>query len=324
MISQKQFQKLNQNRWDDARQTVAQLGTKEGVSPKVARELPSNFRKICQEMGIARQRLYGTKLTAELNQLVMDLFHHLHRSKNRINPVRFYLRTFPGALQHNLHFFWISVVLFWGPFLLIACSGNWGLEWIQSILGPGQMHGIDQSYGVDGDALKHGRETYGSDFAMFCFYIANNVGIDFRCFAGGIFYGIGTLFFTVYNGIAIGATFGYVHAAGSPEKLYGFVAGHSAFELVGLHLSSVAGFRLGWGLISPGNQSRLSSLIRNAKESLVILIAAGTLTFLAAFIEGFWSAQPHPLSVKITVGAVFWVITLIYIFSGRKEWYERP
>ena len=43
---------------------------------------------------------------------------------------------------------------------------------------------------------------------MFAHYINNNVGIDFRIFAGGIFFGIGTLFFLIYNGLYLGAVVG--------------------------------------------------------------------------------------------------------------------
>lgn len=324
MISQKEFIKLNKPRWTKAEGDLYSLEKKNELTAEEARQLPATFRKVCQDLGVARERLYGMKLTNALNQLVMDFFHHIHRSKNILNPIPYLTRTFPGAVKHNMPFLWISIALFWVPFLLLAFSGNWGMQWIQALLGPEGMYGIDQSYGKEGNALEHARDTYGSDFMMFCHYIANNVGIDFRCFAGGIFYGIGTLFFTVYNGLAIGAVFGYVHETGDPHKLYSFVSGHSAFEIMGLHLSSVAGFRLGWGLISPGNQSRMSSLIRNARHSLVILGGAAILTFLAACIEGFWSAHQHPLPLKYTIGVVLWIVTIIYVFSGKKEWYERP
>jgi len=268
--------------------------------------------------------MYGAKLTNRLNNTVMSLFHHIYRGKNKITPIRFLTRTFPGAMKHNLHFFAIALALFWGPFLLLALSGNWGMEWIQSLLGPNGMYQLDASYGKSGDALKYGRETHGSNFYMFCHYVSNNVGIGLRTFTGGIAFGIGTLFFTLFNGLMIGASFGYVHEVGDPHKLYNFVAGHAAFELLGLNLTSAAGLRLAWGLIAPGNQSRAMSLLRSARHSLVILGGGAILIFLAAIIEGFWSAYPYRSSIKYSVGAFFWIITLAYLFSGRKEWYKRP
>ena len=324
MISRKQFQKMNEARWQESERVIERLDAKGDLSPQEARELPASFRKVCQDLGLSGERLYGLALSSRLNGMVMGVFRHLHRSRTRLQPIRFLTRTFPGAFKHNLGLFWISVILFWLPFFLLAFSGQWGLTWIQAILGPEGMQGMDAMYGKDGDALKHGRESYGSDFMMFAFYIQNNVSIDFRTFAGGIFYGIGTLFFTIFNGLAIGASAGYVHASGDPMKFWTFVAGHSAFELVGLHLASMAGLRLGWGMIRPGQLTRMAALIKNARESLVLLGGAGVLTFLAAFIEGFWSAHPNPPALKFGVGAFFWLLTAIYLISGRKEWYERP
>lgn len=324
MISRKQFQEANQDRWETGESAISSLEGSNRLSPEEARGIPSLFRKICQDLGVSGERLYGLALSTRLNGLVMGLFRHLHRSRTRLRPVHFLTRTFPGAFQQNLPFFWISVILFWLPFALMMLSGSSGLSWIQAILGPQSMQGLDAMYGKDGDALAHGRETHGSDFMMFAFYISNNVGIDFRTFAGGIFFGIGTLFFTIFNGLAIGASAGYVHATGDPMKFWTFVSGHSAFELVGLHVASMAGLRLGWGLIRPGQLTRIAALIKNARESLVLLGGAALLTFFAAFIEGFWSAHPHPAALKFTVGGVFWVLTIGYLFSGRKEWYERP
>ncbi len=323
MISRKQFQQMNEARWQESERCLQRLEQGEKLSAEEVRALPSLFRKVCQDLGLSGERLYGFSLTSRLNHLVMGGFRHLHRSRARLEPIRFLTRTFPGAFKHNLPLFWLSALLFWLPFCLLAFSGHWGLTWIQAIIGPDGMQAIDAMYGKEGDALKHGRETHGSDFMMFAHYIQNNVSIDFRTFAGGIFFGIGTLFFTIFNGLAIGAVFGYVQAMGDPVKLWTFVSGHSAFELVGLHIASMAGFRLGWGMIRPGQLTRMAALVKNARESLVLLGGAAVLTFLAAFIEGFWSGHPNPPMLKYGVGIFFWMLTIVYLAAGRREWYER-
>ena len=270
MISSKQFQKMNESRWQESEQQVTRLDGKAGLTPQEARELPASFRKVCQDLGVAGERLYGFSLSTRLNGLVMGVFRHLHRSRTRLQPIRFLTRTFPGAFKHNLGLFWISAALFWLPFFLLLFSGEWGLSWIQALLGPEGMQSMDAMYGKEGDVLKHGRESYGSDFMMFTFYIQNNVGIDFRTFAGGILFGVGTLFFTIFNGLHIGAAAGYVQSTGDPMKFWTFVSGHSAFELIGLNVASMAGLRLGWGMIRPGQLTRMAALVKNARESLAV------------------------------------------------------
>ena len=66
---------------------------------------------------------------------------------------------------------------------------------------------------------------------MFGYYIKNNIGISFRTFAGGMLFGLGSVFFLVYNGLAIGATAGHLTQAGFASTFYPFVAGHGSFEL---------------------------------------------------------------------------------------------
>ena len=48
---------------------------------------------------------------------------------------------------------------------------------------------------------------------MFGYYIRNNIGVAFQCFAGGLFAGLGTLFFLAYNGAFAGALAGYLDRA---------------------------------------------------------------------------------------------------------------
>jgi len=153
---------------------------------------------------------------------------------------------------------------------------------------------------------------------MFGHYIMNNISIDFRVFASGIMYCVGTVFVTVYNGVVIGAASGHLSAIGSHEPFWGFVAGHSAPELIALCISATAGLMLGMSLIKPGRQTRRLSLTRAAKKAVPIIVGAGLMTLVAAFIEAYWSSQDHPLSVKITVGVVIWIVIIAYlVFAGR-------
>jgi hypothetical protein len=43
------------------------------------------------------------------------------------------------------------------------------------------------------------------------------------------------------------------------------------------------------------------------------------MTFVAAFIEGFWSPGPAPVPVKHAVGITLWILLSSYlIFAGRR------
>ena len=177
---------------------------------------------------------------------------------------------------------------------------------------------MEAMYGSETDQIAHLRDKFGSNFMMFCFYIQNNVGIDFQVFAGGLVAGLGTIFFLVFNGLAIGGAAGYVNEALNPQAFWGFVAGHSSFELLGMVVAGMAGMRLGMGLLRPGRMSRAKSLAASAKEALPLIYGAAGMTTLAAAVEGFWSAQPLPVELKYGVGIGFWLLHAAYfLLLGR-------
>ena len=103
--------------------------------------------------------------------------------------------------------------------------------------------------------------TATTDWMMFGFYIRNNIGVAFQCFAGGLFAGLGSLFFLAYNGAFGGAVAGYLTERGLSSTFYSFVATHSAFELTAIVLSGAAGLRIGHALLAPGRLTRPQSLV---------------------------------------------------------------
>jgi uncharacterized membrane protein SpoIIM required for sporulation len=180
------------------------------------------------------------------------------------------------------------------------------------------MAEVQQMYAPGNQRLGLQRDA-SSDFAMFGFYVANNVRIDFQCFAGGLLFGVGAIFFLLFNGLFIGAIAGHLTHVGYIETFWGFVAGHSAFELTGIVLSGAAGLMLGMALIAPGRQTRFAAVKSRMPDIIGVVYGAALLTFLAAFIEAFWSAsRVPPVQVKYAVGIALWVVTLAYfIFVGR-------
>lgn len=284
-------------------------------------EFPKLFRRVCADLTLAQQRMYGMRLGNHLNTLVIAGHKHLfvNKAHRKADLGRFVLYTFPQAVRAEYRLFWFLNIVFLVPFLLMIVSAYVNPIWMQSLLGPSGMADLELMYG-SGSSTEILREEYGANFSMFCFYIYNNIGIDFRIFAGGLAWGIGTLFFIIYNAIYLGAVVGYIHYACDTTLFYTFVSGHSSFELVGMIIAGIAGMRLGLSLINPGPYTRKAALVLGAQKAMVLLAGAFGLTLIAAVIEGFWSAQPYPPMVKYTIGFLFWVLLSAYLmFCGRNE-----
>jgi uncharacterized membrane protein SpoIIM required for sporulation len=191
-------------------------------------------------------------------------------------------------------------------------------DFVYVLLSPEQLASVQQMYDPANRKLGAGRDA-GSDVQMWGMYVWNNVRIGFQCFAGGLFFGVGALFFMIFNGVNIGAISGHLTHLGYIETFWGFVAGHSALELGGIMLCGAAGLQLGYALIAPGRLTRLEALKASTADAVGILYGAATMIFIAAFIEGFWSAsRVPPVEVKYAFGILCWVLMLIYFgFVGR-------
>ena len=155
----------------------------------------------------------------------------------------------------------------------------------------------------------------GTDWIMFGYYIRNNIGVAFQCFAAGLFAGVGTLFFLAYNAAFGGAIAGYLTQRGLGSTFYSFIATHSAFELTAIVLAGGAGLKIGHSLLAPGRRSRTAALVVAAQESAVILYGVTVMLVIAAAVEAFWSSAGwlNPV-IKYSVAAICWAAVLGYLF----------
>ena len=311
-----QFVKQRQSNWNRFQNLVRA----KHPSPEEKKLFPEMFREICRDLNLAKERSYGEACIGQLNDLAVAGYHKLYNKKESTlsQVTAFALVGFPQILRAEAKLFWLCAFLFFVPFgVLIACSEA-APEWIDAVISADVASNLESMYG---DGRELGRDGSGADDAtMFMFYIYNNVSIDFATFAGGIVFGLGSLFFMIYNGIYLGACTALIHRMGFHDNFYSFTSGHSSFELTALVISGMAGLKLAQGIVAPGQRRRLHALQHNGKVAIQLLCGAAAMTFMAAIIEGFWSPRPLPLNVKYTVGISLWVLLGCYfLFAGRRK-----
>jgi uncharacterized membrane protein SpoIIM required for sporulation len=318
-MRQQTFEKTNERSWTELEQTVAEL-EKGKSTPEVA-TIPARFHKVCSDLALAQQRMYGRALCERLNRIVIATYGQLHKASARtaVKALRFAAVTFPAAVRREWRLFWLNMALFWLPMFAFIAAAEYDPRWIFTLVTPEMQQQMDSMYSAAApiEAL---REQYGSDFMMWAHYIQNNVSIGFRIFAGGVLFTLGAIFFVGFNGLLIGAVTGYIHYAGHTENFYRFVVGHSSLELTGFIICGAAGMRLGLALLKPGRLTRRDALRQAGKLASPLLYGGSIMIFLAAFVEGFWSASHAPASAKYAVGIGLWVLLAAYlIFSGRRS-----
>lgn len=327
-MRQEQFVSTHQALWQTIEDwlTYQQLPKKE----RERRELnepdinfPQAYRQLCHHLALAQSRLYSPLLIERLNQLVVQGHHHLYSSRLHFWHViiNYFLHTFPSQVRREWKALLLSSLLFFGSLISMIVAVQMNPELAYSVLSGEQIATMEDMYDPELRS-RFGREREAdSDILMFGHYIRNNTGIGFQVFAGGLVYGLGSIFFLLFNGVVIGTIAGHLTEIGYVETFWGFVAGHSAFELTAIVLSGVAGFKLAAALIFPGRKSRRLALLDNSKIAVSIIYGTATLFLMAAFVEAFWSSIAWlPIMVKYGVGIALWILVIAYfVLVGRNR-----
>ncbi len=313
------FEQQNEANWQELEAAVKELDRKRPLLD--ADRLPRLFRQVCGDLALAQQRMYGRKLCERLNGIVISAWGHLHSTLNRGSSglALFFGHTFPAAVRSQWRVVWLCIAMFWLPFLAFIAAAYFEPKWIYAALSPAHQVMMDSQYGT-GTEQEYIREHFGGNFAATGFYIINNVSIAFRSFASGVLFGVGAVYALGFQGVILGAMFGYVHANGNLHRLYTFCASHSSFEILGIILCGAAGTVVGLGLVKPGRLSRKDALAATGRKALPILIGGALMVTLAAPIEAFWSPSSVPAQVKHTVGILGWLgFAAYFIFVGRRH-----
>ncbi len=312
-MKQELFERTHTAEWD----AFAAMCGKTGQG-----DLPRAYRRICHHLALARQRCYTAGLVRRLDNLVMRGHQELYGNASGLTRGwgDFVLRGLPRRVRALRGPVLAAVLLFGLPFGALTLASRRNTELAAMVESPQELAHMESMY-------QSGKEKFGrkdaadADVQMFGFYIWNNVRIGFQAFAGGIVFGLGSIFFLFFNGLHGGAAAGWVTHAGLGRNFWSFVVTHSALEIPSLILSGAAGLHLGWALLAPGRRRRGQALREAVKEALPLVYGAAAMDVGAACLEAFWSSSAlTPQAVKFGAGGALWAAVLAYfLFAGRRH-----
>jgi uncharacterized membrane protein SpoIIM required for sporulation len=309
--------------WLDRDERRQRRAANEAVEPARAladMDVPQAYRRVCQHLALARDRQYSPELVDRLNRLALRGHHLLYGARTRrgaAQGLEFLLGGFPRLVREEGGFVAAAALLFFGPVLALIAVLQAYPDFIYYLVEPASLARFQEMYDPANKRL--GLREADDNVAMFGFYIFNNVKIGFQTFATGLAFGLGTLFYLVFNGVMIGAIAGYLTGIGYGTPFWSFVSGHSALELVAIAISGAAGLRLGAAVVAPGARSRKAALVAAARPAVRLMYGAAAMFFAAAFIEAFWSPlTAFPPQTKYAVGAIVWAVVIGWLaFGGR-------
>lgn len=318
-----QFEQLYESAWNELDAALVQLrdGKKRGEAPIAGERFAELYRRCCEQLALARARAYPAHLIDRLDHMTTEAHQVIYQRREfgmrRLAEI--IARDFPCAVRAHGVYVWIATAVFVVPLVVLGLAVYFRPELVLSVVDAGQAREFESMYAKDTDAIGRLR-TADTDWTMFGFYIRNNIGVAFQCFAGGLFAGVGSLLFLAFNGGLAGAIGGYLTERGLASTFYSFVVTHAAFELTAIVLSGAAGLRLGHSIVAPGRFTRIQALVNSSRESIIVIYGVAAMLLVAAAVEAFWSsAQWIPVAVKYVVAAICWIAVLSYLsLQGRR------
>lgn len=283
-------------------------------------EVPARYRRLCQQLALARSRGYSAPLLEHLQRLMQEGHAALYRAP----PPRWRLALefigagFPRLVREQGALLWASLALFAVPLVTLCLLVAWRPELAHEVLDAQQLAGYERMYDSTDPDRALGRAS-GEDWRMFGHYVMNNISIGLRTFASGLMAGVGTVFVLLFNGVAIGTVAGYLQAMGHGGPFWRFVCGHAALELTAIVIAGAAGLRLGLALVAPGNLRRRDALVQAGRIGARLSLGVAAMLLLAAFVEAFWSSTPWlPDWLRFGVAAALWVVVLGWLWRGGR------
>ncbi len=279
------------------------------------------FRATCYDLATVRARDWGRELEIYLNDLVRRGHNAFYRAPpGRVREVsRFFSHGFPALLRSNARYFWTAAALYVIPLVVTAVLIGRDVRLAERILPATDLEAYESMY----SDLPTRARSAGDDTLMAGFYIYNNIGIAFQCFATGMIFGIGTVFVLVGNGIHHGSVAGFIIAQGHGASFFNFVVAHSAFELTAVVIAGAAGLMLGHAIVHPGRYTRVEALRRRGFDAVRLAAGAGAMLAIAALVEGFWSQNPAPSATKMVAGGFLWTLVIVYLGVAGRDGVER-
>lgn len=288
------------------------------LEPPEISELAAEYRALASDLMRVRRDRMGADLERHLDGLAARAHNTLHSGGRGAGTSRSawdIVLDFPGAVRRNATFFWLATFLFYGPALAAGASAFLSETYALAILDPSQLSSLEAMY----KEAPQGRAP-STNAAMTGFYVWNNVGIAFRCFATGILFGLGSIWFLVFNGLFLGIAFGHLGRVGLGYNLFTFVSTHGPWELTAIVLSGAAGMQMGMSAIITHGRTRIGNLQAMAPELLRQVVGAALFLGLAAALEGWLSPSSIPPESKIAIGGLGWVLVgLLLTGSGRRR-----
>jgi uncharacterized membrane protein SpoIIM required for sporulation len=290
------------------------------LSPAEVREFGTLYRRASSDLVTARSKTANAEVLQYLNDLVARAYAQVYRTRrfHLKDIVTFLWIDFPRLFRHTWKYMALSAVI-----MLAAVAFGWemnrrdpaGAYYMLPDQFVKQIPAMRQHWqGVTGHELDPYKMVLDSTHLM-----THNIGIGAVSFAGGIFFGVPTLWALFLNGALLGVLGQAMSTKETGLVFWSLILPHGFIELSAIAIFGGAGFIIASGLLAPGRRSRKDALLERGRMAILLVVGASVMLVIAGLIEGIITppAQIPPL-VKILFAFMTQGAEIAYFgFAGR-------
>jgi len=308
----------NKDNWQRLENLLELMGVSsiKSLSRMEVREFGELYRRAASDLAIARAETRDPKLINYLNSLVIRAHGKIYRAESQgVNLVwQFFTKDFPNAFRRTWRYTALAFAIFmvFSTFSFILCYNDTKFA---DDLGVSQVRFKAQDNIQWWKSLNEANQVGASGI------LTNNILVALMAFAYGAFFGIGTIYVLIQNGLSIGGVVGVCYQANPAfgNELVTFMVGHGVIELSCIFIAGGAGMLIGYSMINPGDLSRTQALKRNGLEAVRLAIGCASLLVIAGIIEGFLSPSELPAFIKFGTGILTGIAMYSYLFLVGRE-----
>lgn len=262
---------------------------------------------LVNDLSYAQTYYPKSKTVVYLNYLASQIYQKIYKTKreDKNRFLYFFSTEVPLTVYQYRRYLLYAFIIFFGAVAIGVVSAKYDENFVRLILGDGYVN-------MTLENIKKGNPVavYKSSGSVQSFIgiTANNLGVGVKSYLYGIFGGIGTFMFLLYNCIMLGSFqyFFYQHGVFGASVRGIWI--HGSMEIFGMVVEAACGFILGASLLFPRTYSRLNSFKIGFKDSLKIFVSTIPFTIAAGFLEGFITRyaieMPHWLNIIIIFGTL--------------------
>jgi uncharacterized membrane protein SpoIIM required for sporulation len=267
-------------------------------------EMANRFTSLLDDLAYAKTFYSFSKVTGYINSMAADIYQRIYGNRQEKDGrfQRFFVYELPLIFRKYHRLLLFTFIFFLLFCIMSAFSAAHDETFVRGVLGDEYVSMTERNISKGDPFGVYGGEN---EWYMFLTIAVNNIKVAFYCFMGGIFFGFGTLYILMKNGVMLGAFQYLFFAKGLGLKSVLVIWIHGTLEISSIVITGAAGLVMVSGLVFPGTRKRLDALKMTARDAVKMLICLVPVFVTAAFLEGFVTRHTKmPMGISITILAL--------------------